>query len=382
MIIPNLAVAQTPGTLSNLIGKNDAVMVTDNLGNVVLSKNSRKQLIPASTLKILTSLVAMHYLGPDYRFVTEFYLDDNGDLTVKGHGDPLIISEVLMEIASTLAQTVPRVRHILMDDSHFADPLTIPGVTTTSNPYDAPNGALCVNFNTVSFRRKKGVFVSGEEQTPLLPFAIEKIEKSGKSRGRITLSHHRRDITMYAGLLLQYFLEDSGILVTGSVKPAGEQPPHGHLIYTYRSVFTVAEVVEKLLKSSSNFMTNQLLIASGVKAYGPPGNLVKGVRAALSYASDVLGLQDIRITEGSGISRGNRLSAAEMMVVLEAFEPFRHLLRRKDRDQFKTGSLNGVRTRAGYIESRSGEHYRYSIIFNTKGRSTDTVVTYLLKNLK
>ncbi|MCK4620156.1 MAG: D-alanyl-D-alanine carboxypeptidase, partial [Desulfobacterales bacterium] len=61
----------------NLIGDHDAVLVADHQGRIIVSKNADKKLIPASTLKILTSLVAIHYLGPDYRFITEFYLDNN-----------------------------------------------------------------------------------------------------------------------------------------------------------------------------------------------------------------------------------------------------------------------------------------------------------------
>ncbi len=382
LAMPGISAAKTPASLSGLVGKKDAVMVTDSRGKIVFSKNSVRPLMPASTLKILTSLVALHYLGPDFRYITEFYLNESGDLTVKGYGDPLLISEVLIEIAAALSGKVHTVENILVDDSHFVDPLTIPGVNASTEPYDAPNGAFCVNFNTVSFRRKNGVYVSGEEQTPLLPSAIEKIRKTGISRGRITLSHHQRETTIYAGQLLRYFLEDNGITVNGAVKRSGGRPDSGNLIYTYHSIFTVTEVINKLLASSNNFMANQLLITSGVKAFGPPGNLAKGVKAALSYSSEVLGIQDIRLTEGSGISRGNRLSAATMMVILGAFEPHRDLLRRKGREKYKTGSLNGVKTRAGYIEIRDGEPYRYSVIFNTKGRTTGAVMKYLMENLK
>ncbi|MDI6688796.1 MAG: D-alanyl-D-alanine carboxypeptidase, partial [Desulfobacterales bacterium] len=61
--------------LQHDIGSNDAVFVSNQQGKIIFSKNAEKALIPASTLKILTSLVAIHYLGHDYRFTTEFYMD-------------------------------------------------------------------------------------------------------------------------------------------------------------------------------------------------------------------------------------------------------------------------------------------------------------------
>ena len=42
--------------------------------------------------------------------------------------------------------------NIIVDPSYFDTAVVIPGVTDTSEPYDSPNGALCVNFNTVNFK--------------------------------------------------------------------------------------------------------------------------------------------------------------------------------------------------------------------------------------
>ncbi len=114
--------------LGKLIGNRDAILVTSPDGQVLLSKNEDHPLIPASTLKIFTSLVALHYLGPDYRFGTEFYLDTDHNLTIKGYGDPLLVSEVVGEIARTLSTRMSRINDIVLDDSYFAQPLVIPGV--------------------------------------------------------------------------------------------------------------------------------------------------------------------------------------------------------------------------------------------------------------
>lgn len=154
--------------IKKFIGKKDAILVTDSRGNVLLSKNADNDLIPASTLKIFTSLAGLHYLGQDFRFVTEFYMDNDSNLKIKGYGDPLLISEILAELSETLGGKIQQFNDLVLDNSYF-DPIIIPGVTTTLNPYDSPNGALCVNFNTVYAKQKNGGYVSAEPQTPLLP---------------------------------------------------------------------------------------------------------------------------------------------------------------------------------------------------------------------
>ncbi|MGD9177998.1 MAG: D-alanyl-D-alanine carboxypeptidase, partial [Desulfobacterales bacterium] len=72
--------AQDFSELNALIGKSDSILVADAQGNILFSKNADQKRIPASILKIFTSLMALHYLGDDYRFPTEFYLDQHSNL--------------------------------------------------------------------------------------------------------------------------------------------------------------------------------------------------------------------------------------------------------------------------------------------------------------
>ncbi|MFH1581292.1 MAG: D-alanyl-D-alanine carboxypeptidase, partial [Pseudomonadota bacterium] len=190
-----LSISKALQALQHDIGSNDAVLVANRQGRIIFSKNAEKPLIPASTLKILTSLVALYYLGPDYRFTTEFYMDANANLKIKGYGDPLLISEVLAKISKSLSADLSikaqRINDLVLDDSYFIRKIVIPGKTESLEPYDAPNGAMCVNFNTVYFKKqlKDGSFISAEPQTPLLPIAFKRIKQSGLDRGRIVLTH-------------------------------------------------------------------------------------------------------------------------------------------------------------------------------------------------
>jgi D-alanyl-D-alanine carboxypeptidase/D-alanyl-D-alanine-endopeptidase (penicillin-binding protein 4) len=370
--------------LASLIGKNDSILVSDARGHVVLAKNADQKRIPASILKLYTSLVALHYLGEDYRFPTDFYLGPQANLKIKGYGDPLLISEVVAKISQVLAPLLANsqpLNELVLDDSFFQQPLTIPGITSSSQPYDAPNGALCVNFNTVNFKRTSQGFVSAEPQTPLLPFVIQKIKASGLDNGRIVFSHNQNEITLYAGELFQYFLEKQGLRFKGRVKLGRIDADVDRMIFRYESSSTLAETVAKLLEHSNNFTTNQLLIATGAKIIGPPGTLAKGVALADDYAKEMLNVENMTIVEGSGISRDNRVSAVEMDRVLQEFLPFHYLMRREGREFYKTGTLYGVSTRAGYIQRTDDIFYRYVIMLNTPGKSTDALILRLLRIL-
>ena len=365
--------------LEHLIGDRDAVLVADPKGHIVFSKNVDIQLIPASTLKIFTALVAIHYLGPDYKFFTEFYIDRHSNLKIKGYGDPFLISETVVEMIHHLSMRLRAkygiINDLILDDSYFGVPTVIPGVNTSYESYDAPNGALCVNFNTVNFKRNKnGVYVSAESQTPLLPFILSRVKASQMDHGRIVLSSQRNEITRYAGHLFLYFLKKEGIRANGSIRLGRVQKEADKLIYRYVSSFSLIQTLSKLLEYSNNFIANQLLITVGAKAYGPPGNLEKGVRAALIYAKNILEIDHVQIEEGSGISRKNQISARAFYKILNAFIPHYFLMRQTDKMYYKTGTLKGIHTRAGYIKKKNGELYPFVLMINTPGKSPEPMM--------
>jgi D-alanyl-D-alanine carboxypeptidase/D-alanyl-D-alanine-endopeptidase (penicillin-binding protein 4) len=368
--------------VKKMIGRQDAILVTDADGRVLISKNENRPLIPASTLKIFTALVALHTLGPEYRFETEFYCDDDDNLTIKGYGDPGLVSEVIAEIALTLERKLSRVNNIILDASYFAQPLEIPGISSSSEPYDAPNGALCVNFNTVFFKKENGTYLSAEPQTPLLPMVLSRVRSSNLNEGRIVLSHNENEITLYSGYLFAYYLRQVDMEVTGKIAIGTVRPGRDRLIYRHQSPLMLSDTIARLLAFSNNYSTNQILIAAGARRYGAPGTLEKGVQAARDYARNILQLEDIRISEGSGISRDNRITARDMQKVLDAFAPYHTLMRSDGRQFYKTGTLRGISTRAGYIERPDGSLNRFVVLINSPGRSAEHVTRNLIRRME
>ena len=69
-------------------------------GTTLASWNPDKRLVPASTMKLITTGAAMHQLGPDFKFTTRIGYTGTvadgvleGDLYIVGGGDPTIASK-------------------------------------------------------------------------------------------------------------------------------------------------------------------------------------------------------------------------------------------------------------------------------------------------
>lgn len=370
--------------LDALIGYRDAVLVMSGTDLCIYEKNADVPLIPASTLKVLTALAAFQYLGEDYSFKTEFYLDNHHNLTIKGYGDPLLISENISHCCdkiSTLIRSRTKVlKDIRLDDSYFSD-ISVPGATDNSTePYDSVNGALCANFNTVFFKQNgSGQLISAESQTPLLPFAKNRIASSGLKQGRILLT--KDESKRYAGHLFKYFLEQKGISVSGRIISAQSQPLPDDLIYSYKSLFSLRDVVSQLLEYSNNFIANQLCLIIGAELFGTPASLEKGVAGLQKYIESQPSLTQITLVEGSGLSRQNRITARNMDQLLKLFEPYRMLMKENDRTYYKTGTLKGISTRVGYIKISDESVYRFVVFCNSPEKSSEKITRRLLNSI-
>ncbi|MDY6952712.1 MAG: D-alanyl-D-alanine carboxypeptidase [Thermodesulfobacteriota bacterium] len=358
----------------------DVLLVAHPDGRIVYNKNASKKYAPASTLKLLTSLAAIHHLGLGYRFETEFYEDRAHNVTIKGYGDPLLISEVWQHIARRLAPRLRECKDLILDDTHFESGIRIPGVNHSANPYDAPVGALCANFNTVFLEQDAtGKIVSAEPQTPITPLVRRHQGLLKEGKGRYAFTHRSEEGALYAGELFVHFMGKNGTDCQGKMR-LGAIGPGDHLLYTYRSVFPLEQGLRRMLKFSNNFMANQILIALGAHVYGPPGTLDKGTRVLNGFTEEVLCLHDISLVEGSGISRKNRLSATDMLVVLDAFAPHRSLLNHRGHVWHKGGTLKGLRTAAGYIE-RKGKWYAFVVYLEGRDRDIEAFICDLGDNL-
>jgi D-alanyl-D-alanine carboxypeptidase/D-alanyl-D-alanine-endopeptidase (penicillin-binding protein 4) len=372
--LPLCANAQTRLSCLTGLSPADGLVVASPGGEILHQKNPDREQVPASTLKLLTALAALDHWGPSHRFLTELYADGRGTLKIKGYGDPLLISEVLESLSRDLSGRLHNINTLVVDDTYFSPQIEIPGRTRSTNPYDAPVGALCANFNTVSYGRdSKGRPMSLEPQTPLVPFAAERVSRLKHTSGRYTFSHHPDDRALYAGELLRFFLAEQGHAEIKAVR-VGKVSPEDLLILGYRSGFTLEQVVRKMMEFSNNFIANQLVLALGAARFGPPATLEKAQAALRDFCARTPGLPSVRVVEGSGLSRENRLTPMSMLVILEHFKPHRHLLSQTGAVRMKTGTLTGIANRAGYITTESGDPFPFALFLNGSGLDPDRTV--------
>src|SRR5690606_3484292 len=129
----------------------------------VLSHEADVQRNPASVMKTVTTWAALETLGPTYTWRTEVYFDGpfdgsrlNGDLVVKGYGDPILVEEHYWKMLRALRTTglTDITGDFVIDATHFDVVEDDPGAFD-NEPYRTYNvvpNALLVNFKAVQFR--------------------------------------------------------------------------------------------------------------------------------------------------------------------------------------------------------------------------------------
>jgi D-alanyl-D-alanine carboxypeptidase/D-alanyl-D-alanine-endopeptidase (penicillin-binding protein 4) len=339
------------------------VLVLDENGNELVARNADQPFVPASVAKIVTAWLALEVLGADYRFQTRFYLDGARKLYVRGGGDPFLISEELAQLASALVAATGKepLTGIVLDASYYPSDIRIPGIQDTDEAYDALNSALAVNFNTIHAVRKGKTVTSAEKQTPITPLAISQVRARGRQgRGRISLTQDPAVGLQYAGELIAAFIERAGGSVTGAITtgavPAGLDP-----VYVHRQSRSLAGILNGLMVGSNNYIANQVFLEIGGHRLGGPVSLEKSRQVANELLAGHGLSESIHLVEGSGISRDNRFTARGLARVLHLFQPHARLLSAGDGARYKTGTIPGVRTLAGYADTSTHGRVRFVI---------------------
>jgi len=401
------------------------LVVRVDTGEVVYAHDPDALLNPASNVKLVTTAAALARLGPEFRFATEFLVDGGArgevkTLTVRGKGDPTLVSERLWAVASDLAHLgVRRVGELVLDESYFDGERIGPGFDQEDGDraYLAPAGALSLNFNTLEIHVAPGDRVGGRARVELEPdsdfLALDNrtatVGSSGRGRvkvatdlragkervvveGRVPAAARpqvlwRRvdDPALYLGQTLKRLLELRGVKV-GRVR-TGVAPPGARLLYVSQSD-PLAEVIRKLNKTSNNFTAEQLLKTLGAEVKGGPGSWPKGVDAVAEFLAEAgVPRGSYLMKNGSGLNDTNRFSARQLVTVLRTMwarfplQPeyvvslpvaardgtIRWRMEGTEaagRLRAKTGTLDGVTSLSGYVQTGGGKVLAFAILVN------------------
>ena len=146
------------------------------------------------------------------------------------------------------------------------------------------------------------------------------------------------------------------------------------------------DIVKFTMETSNNLYAEHLLKTLGYTQLGI-GSTQKGLDVIYQYFDQIkLNKEGFKMADGSGLSRSNVITSVSQIDYLRyymkqpLFESFYHsfalsgetgTVRRMFLDspaqgkiRAKTGTLNGVKTLAGYIETKSGDILCFSLLFN------------------
>ena len=129
-------------------------------------------------------------------FSTKIYLTAKNELVIEGQGTPDLTSEslkaCLSEVLPPMSNKKIIFERIILDGSKYEPRIEVPGQGGSSNPYDANVGALAINFNSVAIDVKNKssgnkIIVSGENETPLTPYAKQLGNNLSPGKHRISI---------------------------------------------------------------------------------------------------------------------------------------------------------------------------------------------------
>ena len=266
-----------------------AVAVDLQTGKTVFARNQTRSLAPASTEKLTVTYAALVVLGPAFRIRTDLLAEGRregttwrGRLVLKGYGDPTLSRSDLEALAARVRSLgIRRVTGGIVGDESFFDKRRMaPGW----KPY-----------------------FFGNECPPLSALAVDRARHGGTTTLRPALAA--------AGAFAR-ILRRGGVAVSGRAS-LGRASPQAASLATVVSP-ALWSLVRFMDRESDNY-TAELLLKQLGALYGGSGTTAAGAAVVTRVlAADGIPLTGVRIVDGSGLSRLNRLTARALTAILQS----------------------------------------------------------------
>ena len=395
---------------------------------IISSYNENAPLVPASTTKLLTTETALNLLGENYRWMTQLEysgeIDENGvlngNLYIVGSGDPSlgtnkagawsyrnIVSDFVSGISregikkvngDIIIQTalfkgnISRLPEnvVWLENNNYFLPV---GTTREINP--ANEKLIVKKGNNLLSANKKYFYVS--------PYADQMVYAE-KYDGEGVLTTKLPDAPAYLANTFRATLVKSGVGVTGKVIPkmTDATPENRKMVSVYKSP-TLADIVYYTNQKSDNSLAEALLKTVGFQKIGDQTS-ESGRIVVNNHLKDIsFDIEGLNYMDGSGLSRSNKVTPISQVKYLTSLMnqkyyktyfnslpiagqsgTLKSMFAGEGNGQIfaKTGTLNRVKTLAGYIKTNSGKTLVFSLLVNNYAGSVSQVKSKMEKILQ
>lgn len=426
----------------------------------IASHNATNSLVPASTMKIVSTASALVELGSYKRFSTNLEYDGiidsngilHGNIFVKGGGDPTLGSKYFLKkdeqqtaFLMTFAQEIKKlgidsVTGKIIGDASYYSYNTIPTSWLwgdIGNYYGAGPNGLSAYDNTANLYFKSGAN-DGDTTTieKVIPYSpnlkfdnlvrasninsdkayiysapysnYRKIEGTiPKGKDEFIVKASLSDPAFQVAYDLKTYLKLLGVKVAEASTTLRLMAINGESnsnertsFYDYKSP-DIGQIAYQTNHRSINLFAEHLLNEMGKKEYNE-GNNYSGSRAVKSFWSKHIDTDGMYVSDGSGMSRMNAISAYHLtsildyMVTSKNYKSFYSSLPiagksgtmyrigrntyAEGRLRAKSGTMTRVKSYAGYVTSKSGKNLAFALIVNNY-TCYNSVVTKKLEKL-
>jgi D-alanyl-D-alanine carboxypeptidase/D-alanyl-D-alanine-endopeptidase (penicillin-binding protein 4) len=273
------------------LGGGSVLVVDPATGQVLFSRAPDEPLIPASTTKLTTAVAALDILGPQTRIPTIAYLD-GGTLYLVGGGDPTLVkskggdplaggSASLRDLARAVAPRLSESVELVYDTSAFRGSRLGPGWSSS--------------------------FPAAGVVAPVTALVVDGGRTSAGAKSRVA-DPAKQAANVFAGLL-----QREGVTVSGVRR--GRHPAASEEIARVESP-PVGDIVERMLTESENNFAEALAHLAGGASLGKPTFAGGAAAAQASLVRLGIDVDGLRLVDGSGLSRRDRIPASVLAAIL------------------------------------------------------------------
>lgn len=329
------------------------IKISEINGENVYSFNSNKLLIPASTLKVITTVYALEQLGPNYQFKTEILKRGKiekgvlyGDIYIKGFGDMTLgssnfgktVEDVFNEIKEILIKNgINKIKGEIIVDSSLLVDFQSPSWEwqDIGNYYAARVTALSINDNSYSIYFKTSNIKGGPTEIikiePKINVYVENYVITADTNSgdnayiygnpytdkiviKGTLPAGRESfrikgsipdpVSYFAGEFYSYLNKNGFEPLSYRITETGAEYKKFKLVGKIYSP-PLKDIVKVTNKKSFNFYAESLIRFAGIKQ--DKIGLDENLRLLGNFLNNI-GINEFNVEDGSGLSRRNLFS--------------------------------------------------------------------------